>query len=157
MMRMQRERSQLLIVDLQENKVNIPEFLLNTRTLFVGSGTVEAYVDFGGLAGEAIKPNADNTAVEIILPAPQLGQAALDMKQSYVVAEERGLFNRISDAFSNDPNQQQRVYQLAQERITAAAVTSKLTERAQENTRKMLGGLLGQLGYTSVTVTYHAP
>jgi hypothetical protein len=146
-----------VIVDLQENKENIPEFLVNKRTLFVGAGTVEAYVDFSKLADGAIKPNADNTAVEITLPAPQLGQAALDMKASYVVAEERGLFNRIGDAFSKDANQQQRVYQLAQERITEAAVASKLTERASENTRKMLDGLLRQLGYTTVTVTFANP
>jgi hypothetical protein len=146
-----------VIVDLQENKANIPEFLLNKRTLFVGSGTVEAYVDFGSLADGAITPNADNTAVEITLPAPQLSQAALDLTQSYVVTEERGLLNRIGDAFSKDPNQQQRVYRSAQEKITAAAVSSRLTERAQENTRKMLDGLLRQLGYTSVTVTFSSP
>jgi hypothetical protein len=146
-----------VIVDLQENKDNVPDFLLNKRTLFVGAGTVEAYVDFAQLADGAVKPNADNTAVELTLPAPQLGQAALDMKQSYVVAEERGLLNRIGDAFAKDPNQQQRVYQLAQERITAAAQSSRLAERAQENTRKMLEGLLGSLGYTSVTVTFATP
>ena len=30
-----------VIVDLQENKENVPDFLVNRRTLFVGSGTVE--------------------------------------------------------------------------------------------------------------------
>jgi hypothetical protein len=146
-----------VIVDLQEEKDNIPDFLLNRRTLFVGAGTVEAYVDFSGLAEGAIKPNADNTAVEIVLPAPQLGQAALDMKRSYVVAEERGLLNRIGGVFSSDPDQQQKVYQLAQQRITEAATASELTQRAQENTQKMLEGLLRSLGYTSVTVTFPAP
>ena len=146
-----------VIVDLQENKENIPEFLLNKRTLFVGAGTVEAYVDFSTLTEGAVKPNADNTAVEIALPAPQLGKAALDMERSYVVAEERGLLNRIGGAFSDDPNQQQQVYQLAQQRITEAATASELADRAQENTEKMLRGLLGSLGYTTVTVTFAAP
>jgi hypothetical protein len=35
-----------VIVDLQENKNNIPDFLINKRTLFVGSGSVEEYVEF---------------------------------------------------------------------------------------------------------------
>ena len=48
-----------VIVDLQENKDNIPDFLVNQRTLFVGSGTVEAYVDFGSLAEGAIKVDDD--------------------------------------------------------------------------------------------------
>lgn len=146
-----------VIVDLQENKENIPDFLLNKRTLFVGAGTVEAYVDFGKLTEGGVKPNSDNTAVTITLPAPQLGTASLDMQRSYVVSEERGLLNRLGAAFSNDPNQQQRVYQLAQQRITEAATASELSERAKENTEKMLRGLLGSLGYTSITVTYSAP
>jgi hypothetical protein len=35
-----------VIVDLQQDKDNIPDFLINRRILFVGSGTVEEYVDF---------------------------------------------------------------------------------------------------------------
>jgi hypothetical protein len=146
-----------VIVDLQENKENIPEFLVNKRTLFVGAGSVEAYVDFGTLSEGAVKPNADNTAVEIVLPEPQLGTAALDMERSYVVAEQRGLLNRIGDAFQSSPDQQQRVYQMAQQRITEAARASGLADRARVNTEKMLEGLLRTLGYTSVTVTYAAP
>jgi hypothetical protein len=146
-----------VIVDLQENKENIPEFLLNKRTLFVGSGTVEEYVDFGTLTEGALKVNNADKSVQIELPAPQQGQAALDMERSYVVAEERGLLNRIGGAFSNDPNQQQRVYQLAQQRITEAARSSGLDQRARDNTEKMLSGLLTSLGYTTVTVTFATP
>src|SRR4051812_5020013 len=146
-----------VIVDLQENKDNIPDFLVNKRTLFVGSGTVEEYVDFGTLTEGAIKVDNTDKSVRIELPAPQQGQAALDMERSYVVAEERGLLNRIGDAFSNNPNQQQRVYQLAQQRITEAATSSGLDQRARDNTEKMLTGLLTSLGYTSITVTYAAP
>jgi len=137
-----------VIVDLQESKENIPDFLVNQRTLFVGSGSVEAYVDFSSLAeGAIVVDEATNTA-KITLPAPQLSQAALDMERSYVVAEERGLLNRIGDAFKSDPNQQQRVYQEAQKRITEAARSSGLDQRARENTQKMLESLLARLGYT---------
>lgn len=146
-----------VIVDLQENKENIPEFLVNQRTLFVGSGSVEAYVDFSSLAeGAIVVDEAANTA-KITLPAPQLSQAALDMERSYVVAEERGLLNRIGDAFADDPNQQQRVYQEAQKRISEAARSSGLDQRARDNTQKMLESLLARLGYTSITVTYANP
>jgi hypothetical protein len=146
-----------VIVDLQENKENIPEFLVNQRTLFVGSGSVEAYVDFGSLAEGALTVDEQKNTVQIKLPAPQLSTAALDMERSYVVAEERGLLNRIGDAFRSDPGQQQRVYQEAQRRITEAARTSELDQRARENTQKMLESLLARLGYTSVTVTYANP
>jgi len=146
-----------VIVDLQEDKENIPDFLVNQRTLFVGSGSVEAYVDFSSLAEGAVTVDGDENSVEIRLPAPQLSTAALDMERSYVVAEERGLLNRIGDAFRSDPGRQQRVYQEAQRRITEAARTSELDQRARENTRKMLASLLARLGYTSVTVTYANP
>ncbi|GGK98420.1 DUF4230 domain-containing protein [Mangrovihabitans endophyticus] len=146
-----------VIVDLQQNKENVPDFLLNQRTLFVGSGTVEAYVDFGSLTDGALVVDEEKKTVRIELPAPELSQASLDMSKSYVVAEERGLLNRIGDAFRDDPNQQQRVYQEAQKRITEAARSSGLDARARENTQKMLESLLARLGYTSVTVTFGNP
>jgi Protein of unknown function (DUF4230) len=146
-----------VIVDLQENKANVPDFLLNKRTLFVGSGTVEEYVDFGALAGDALKVDEQHKSVQLTLPAPQQSPAALDLQRSYVVAVERGLLNRIADAFRSDAAQQQRVYQLAQQRITEAARGSGLDERARDNTRKMLQSLFGRLGYPSVTVTYANP
>ena len=146
-----------VIVDLQENKENIPDFLLNKRTLFVGSGTVEEYVDFGALTEGAMTIDEDKKSVTIELPAPQQSTAALDMERSYVVAEERGLLNRIGDAFKSDPGQQQRVYQMAQQRITEAARASGLDQRARDNTQKMLTSLLAQFGYTTVTVTYANP
>jgi hypothetical protein len=146
-----------VIVDLQEDKKNIPDFLLNKRTLFVGSGTVEEYVDFSSIAEGALVVDDKEKSVRITLPAPQQSQAALDMDKSYVVAEERGLLNRIGDAFRSDPNKQQNVYQEAQKRITAAAQSSGLDQRAKENTQKMLESLLARLGYTSVTVTWSTP
>src|SRR4051794_4628659 len=95
-----------VIVDLQEDKNNIPDFLVNQRTLFVGSGTVEEYVEFSALSTDALKVDNTNKPVTITWPPPQQSQAALDMQKSYVVAEERGLLNRIGDAFKNDANKQ---------------------------------------------------
>ncbi|MEU8022098.1 MULTISPECIES: DUF4230 domain-containing protein [Micromonospora] len=146
-----------VVVDLQNDRDNVPEFLLNQRTLFVGAGSVEAYVDFTKIGEGAVVVSPDGKSVEVKLPAPQLGQTNLDMEKSYVVAEQRGLLNRINDLVKGDPNRQQQVYKLAEDRITTAARDSGLTDRAQENTDKMLAGLLRSLGYEKVTVTYTAP
>ncbi|MEV1287831.1 DUF4230 domain-containing protein [Micromonospora sp. NPDC049679] len=145
-----------VVVDLQQDRKYVPEFLINQRTLFIGAGSVEAYVDFTRISEGAIVESADGKSVEIKLPAPQLGKANLDLEKSYVFAEQRGLLNRLGEVFGGDPNRQQQVYQLAQERITAAARDSGLSARAEENTRKMLVGLLRSLGYQTVTVTYKA-
>ncbi|MBX7269395.1 DUF4230 domain-containing protein [Micromonospora sp. Llam7] len=146
-----------VVVDLQNDRRNVPDWLLNERTLFVGAGSVEAYVDFGTLAEGAIVQSADGKSVEIKLPAPQLAETNLDLEQSYVFAEERGLLNRVGELVGGDPNRQQEVYRLAEDRITGAARESGLAARAEENTRKMLEGLLRSLGFEQVTVTYIAP
>ena len=146
-----------VVVDTQNNRENVPDFLLNERTLFVGAGSVEAYVDFSTIGEGAIVESADRTSVEIKLPAPQLGDVDLDMDNSYVFAEERGLINRLGELVNGDPNRQQQVYKLAEDKIGAAARDSGLQQRAEENTRKMLEGLLTSLGYTIVKITYTAP
>ncbi|WP_207914651.1 MULTISPECIES: DUF4230 domain-containing protein, partial [unclassified Micromonospora] len=146
-----------VVVDLQRDRNNVPEWLLNQRTLFVGAGSVEAYVDFSKLSEGALVVSPDGKSVEVRLPAPQLGETNLDLESSYVFAEERGLLNRVGELVDGDPNRQQQVYRLAEERITAAARDSGLPQRAEENTRKMLEGLLRSLGYERVTVTYTAP
>jgi hypothetical protein len=146
-----------VIVDVQSGQKNIPEFLVSQRTLFVAAGSVEAYVDFGAIGEGAVVESADRRTVEIKLPAPQLGKPRIDNDRSYVYAEQRGLVNRLKDLVSGDPNRQQQVYQLAEDKIGTAARDSGLRERAQENTKKMLEGLLRSLGYTTVTVTFAQP
>ncbi|GAB7048851.1 DUF4230 domain-containing protein [Catenuloplanes indicus] len=146
-----------VVVDTQRNRENVPDFLLNERTLFVAAGSVESYVDFSTISEDAIVVSEDGKSATITLPAPQLGEANLDQEKSYVFSEEKGLLNRIGDMFGQDPNKQQAIYVLSEERIEAAARESELPQRAQENTTKMLQGLLKSLGYEQVTVTYTAP
>jgi uncharacterized protein DUF4230 len=143
-----------VVIDLKRDRKFVPDWLLNQRTLFVGAGTVEAYVDFSSLTQDKIKESADHKTVEIELPAPQLGDPKLDLERSYVFAEEQGLFNKIAEFFGGDPNRQRETLLVAEQRIAAAAKVSQLTTRAQENTRKTLEGLLNALGYTTVTVTF---
>lgn len=146
-----------VIVDLQQNKENIPDFLVNRRILFVGSGTVETYIDFSSLSGDALKVDNEKKTIELTLPPPQQSQAALDMAKSYVVEEDRGLLTSIGDAFRSDTDKQQRVYAAAQQKITEAAKSSGLDQRAQQNTQAMLESLFVRLGYTSVKVTFTNP
>ncbi len=146
-----------VVVDTQRNREHVPDFLLNERTLFVAAGSVEAYVDFSTISEDAIVVSEDGKSATITLPAPQLGETNLDQERSYVFSEEKGLLNRVGDMFGQDPNKQQAVYILSEERIEAAARESELPQRAQENTTKMLEGLLRSLGYEKVTVTYTAP
>ena len=69
-------------------------------------------------------------------------------------AQQQGLFNRIGNFFSGNPNSQQQVYILAQQKIQNAAQQSPLLTEAQKNTQEMLDGMLTSLGFQHVTVTF---
>ncbi|MEU8343587.1 DUF4230 domain-containing protein [Spirillospora sp. NPDC048832] len=142
-----------VIVDLEKDAKFLPGSLRGKRTLFVGNGTVDAYVDFSQLASGAVKVNEDRTAATITLPRAQLEKTNLDTKTSYVYATERGLIDRFGDFFSSNPNNQQQLYVLASQKIQTAAAQSGLTQRADANTKTMLENMLKALGFTTVTVT----
>jgi hypothetical protein len=146
-----------VLVDLQENKKFIPDVIFNERTLFVGVGSVDAYVDFSAITDGGVVISPDGKAVEVKLPAPELEKPTIDHNRSYVFAQERGIFNRVSDLFGSDPNKQAQLYTLAEQKIAQAAEDSELRGRAEKNTRAMLESLLHQLGYERVTITFAQP
>src|SRR4051794_34491894 len=80
-----------VVVDLEADAKFLPSSIRGTRTLFVGAGRVDAYVDFGGLDGRELPVSADRRSVTVRLPHAQLEPAALDTKRSYVFAKQRGL------------------------------------------------------------------
>jgi hypothetical protein len=143
-----------VVIDVERDRRFIPEFIFNERTLFVAAGSVDAYVEFGGLSGDALVVDEPNSTVRVTLPSPQLERPNVDPDRSYIYSQERGLANRINDFFDDDPDTQQQMMQLAQQRIAEAATVSGLRERAEENTRKMLEGMLHSLGFETVTITF---
>ena len=145
-----------VVVDLTKRTSLIPSFLEGSETLFIGQGTDIAFVDFATLKNGAIAVNKDRTSVTVTLPKPQLQPAVLNVSQSYVYAEQQGLFNRIGNFFSGNPNSQQQVYQIAQGKIETAARQSPLLADAQKNTQGMLTGMLTSLGFQHVTVNFGA-
>ena len=145
-----------VVVDLSQHSM-LPSFLQGSSTLFIGAGTDIAYVDFGQLKGNAIQVRAGRSAVTVTLPPAQLEPAVLNVRQSYVYAEQQGLLNRIGNFFGGNPNSEQQVYIAAQQRIQAAARHSPLLAEAEHNTRAMLNGMLSSLGFRRITVNFAAP
>jgi hypothetical protein len=142
-----------VIVDLEADAPFLPDAIRGTRTLFVGAGSVDAYVDFGGLGAEAVRVTGENAA-EVRLPHAQLEPATLDTARSRVFSQQRGLLDRLGGFFSDNPGTQQRVYQLAQQKIERAALEGGLRERAEHNTRAMVEGMLRPLGFREVSVRF---
>ena len=143
-----------VVVDLSKRTAFLPSFLEGSDTLFIAQGSDIAFVNFSGLAGKAVQVSPDRTAVTVRLPAAQLEPATLNVRQSYVYAQQQGLLNRIGNFFSGNPNSQHQVYVLAQQKIEYAARHSALLAQAQHNTVGMLTGMLHSLGFQQVTVSF---
>ncbi|MGR6968545.1 DUF4230 domain-containing protein [Streptomyces cynarae] len=143
-----------VVVDLEKDSRFLPSAIRGTRTLYVGAGTVDAYVDLGKVGEQDVKVDGDRTSATIRLPHAALGKPALDPDRSYAVSKQRGLLDRIGDFFSDNPGSEQAVQKLAVQHIAEAAKESELTGRAETNTTSMLDGLLKSLGFKEVKVSY---
>lgn len=143
-----------VVVDLEKDAKYLPDAVRGSRTLYVGAGTVEAYVDLGKVGANNVTVNEDRTSATLRLPHAQLGKPALDADHSYAVSKQRGLLDRLGDVFSDNPNSEHAVQQLAVSHIGDAAKGSGLTKRAEANTTSMLEGLLHSLGFKDVHVSY---
>jgi hypothetical protein len=143
-------------IDVEDDVAILPSFVAGERTTFLARGTVDATVDFSALSDDAVVTDGDG-AITITLPAPKLATAAIDPETSRVVGRERGVLDRVAGIFNDTPTGEQRYYVLAQDKLAVAARHSGLVARAERNTTTMLEGLLGDLGYTDVTVVYTQP
>ena len=138
-----------VILDVERDVNLVPAFIAGERSLFVAAGTVDAFVDFSGLAEGDVVLSADGTSAEIRLPEAELGEPNLDQERTYLYDQERGIVDRVQDAISTDD--QGDIYELAEEKLRTAAAESELTDQARENTETMLTGLGRSLG---VEVTF---
>jgi hypothetical protein len=137
-----------VVLDIERDVRYVPAVLAGQRTLFVAAGTVNAYVDFGGLADGALKVSPEGEQpkrVELALPHAVLDKPNLDQERCYVFAQERGLFDRLASMV--ETQDQQPFYVAAEQKLADAARESELVQRADDNTRKMLTGMFGALGY----------
>jgi len=143
-----------VVVDLDKDAKFLPDAVRGNRTLFVGKGSVGAYVDLGNVGKDAVKVSKHRKTATLELPHARLEKPALDAERSYAVTKERGLLDRLGDLFSDNPNDEREVHKLAVRHIGDAAKKSDLTARAEKNTRNMLRELLRSLGYEKVSVDF---
>ena len=148
-----------VVVDVEEDARLLPSFIKGERTLFVAGGNVDAAVDFRALAKDpdAVKVSKDRRSVELTLPAPKLLEPQLDPDRTRVYDRDRGVLDRVEDALSDRPGDEQPLYQLAEEKLAAAAAADpKLLQTAERNTRSMLEGLLRGLGFENIKINFKA-
>lgn len=146
-----------VLVDSQDDVNLVPSFIAGKRTLLVATGTVDAEVDFSGLGVEGVTLSPDGRSVEVTLPHAQLARAELDNSQTYVAERQRGIVDRIGEALSSSPGDDHELLERAEQQLHDVAAGTELQQRAEDNTRTMLTGMLGSLGFETVTVRFQDP
>jgi hypothetical protein len=134
-----------VIVDVERDVRFVPSAIAGRRSLFVAAGTVDAFINFGNLTEDGLKINEEAKTVEVSLPGAELAPPNLDQERSYLFDQQRGAFDRLNDLIT--PPDQQEFYVSAERKIAEAADKSDLRNRAEQNTRAMLTGMLQALGY----------
>jgi Protein of unknown function (DUF4230) len=149
-----------VVVDVEQDTSLLPSFIKGERTLFVAAGSVDAAVDFSGLSRDpkAVQVSDDRRSATITLPAPTLSDPRIEPDRTRVYDRDRGVLDRVEDALSDRPGDEQPLYQLAEDKLReAAAAEPELRETAERNTRAMLEGMLRGLGFERVEVRFAQP
>lgn len=144
-----------VIVDVERDTNNVPDFLKGERVLFVAAGKVDAVVDLRALKDDDIKVSKDRLSATLTLPRAELRGATIDTKRSRVFSRDRGLLDRVEDFVGNGVGRDQEVYDLGRRKLEqAAAADPDLLLQAEENAKATLTGLLKGLGFERVDVRF---
>lgn len=144
-----------VVLDVEKDSELLPSFLKGERTLFVAAGRVDAGVDFSAIDADAVHVDEARTRVRITLPPARLYEARVDPARSRVFDRERGLIDRAESIFEDSPTEDRSLFLRAEQKLqSAAAADGELLRTAERNTRAMLTGLLGALGFRDVTIEF---
>ena len=141
-------------VDLQDDANLLPDFIQGERVTALVTGSVRATVDFSQLDDDAVQVSDDRSTIRIRLPQPTLSDPEIDETSTRIVARQRGLLNRIEDAFSSNPFDDAEVYQAAQDKLDDAAADSDVLQQARDNTERWLTTFLQAAGFTNVEISW---
>jgi hypothetical protein len=144
-------------VDIAQDANILPDFLQGERVTAIVTGRVPATVDFSALGPDAVEVSEDRSTIRLTLPEPVLGTPIIDQQNTRIVARNRGLFNRIGDAFSDNPFDDGPLYEAAQEKLAEAARQSDLEAQARANTERWLRTFLGAAGFDVVEISWTRP
>jgi hypothetical protein len=132
------------IVEGNHQAQGLPDFLAGDRLLLIAHGEVIAGVDLSRLDPKAVQVNGN--AVHVRLPEPQVLVTRIDNTRTRVYERTTGIL------VPTDPNLETQVRQAAEQQITQAALDDKILDKARQNARVSVTGLLYALGFHTVDV-----
>ena len=119
--------------------------------LLVAAADVTAGIDLGKLRDEDVVVDREAGRVKVALPAPEVFDAVLDEKHTYV-------YDRDTDVLADrDGDLETKARRLAVDDLTEAARRAGLLDLAREQGRKTMVSLIRSLGYEEVEVTFAEP
>ena len=146
-----------VIVDVEQDTRFVPSFIKGERTVMVVGGSVDAGVNLRRLPEGAIEVTGPHSAV-VTLPPVVLFPPRVDPHRSAVAGSSRGIVDRVTGVFGDDPGNERELMALGSDKLSVAAAASPgLTARAERNTRAMIASILREAGYDEVTVRFSQP
>jgi len=142
-----------VVVEVEDDTRFLPDVLSGQQTTFLAAGSVDATVDLGA----AIVKHTASGGVMVTLPTPVVDGVHVDSERSRVLDRDRGLFDRVGDVFTDDPDDDRDLYLLAEDELGRAAGEGELLAQAETSARRTVEDLLGQVGATEVTVLFATP
>jgi len=145
-----------VVIDDEKDVRYMPAVLAGERVQFVAVGSVDAVVDLSTLTADAIVFDPDTNSVVVTLPAPTIGDPVIDHEQSHVMNRDRGLFNRLSGLFSDNPTSEAALYDAASDKMADAAAQSGLVAMAEQHVEDVLEAAIIKLGVEDVDVRFES-
>ena len=146
-----------VIVDRENDVRFVPGFIAGDRVQYVAVGSVDATVDFSTITDDAIEFDEMTNSARITLPAPTIGDPVIDFDNSGVMNRDRGVVDRLSGVFNDNPTEERSLIIEAQDKMLEGVGETDLLERARTNTETMLTTLLTGVGLDRVEVVFEDP
>lgn len=140
-------------VDLDKDVKYVPSAVAGEHVIYQAVGSADGVVDLSGLDAATVDIGADHR-VTVTVPHATVGPVVLDLDRSKVVSRKRGLVNRFTSVFNDNPTSEKGAQLASRQKLASAAAESQLLARAERNTRVFLTQLLEGAGATKVTVRF---
>lgn len=146
-----------VVIDDEKDVRYMPAILAGERVQFVAVGSVDAVVDLSTLTADAIVYDPEENSVVLTLPSPRIADPVIDHELSHVMNRDRGLFNRLSGLFSDNPTSEAALYEAASDKMADAAAQSGLVAMAEDHVEDLLETTITRLGVDEVEIRFESP
>jgi Protein of unknown function (DUF4230) len=137
-----------VVVEIEDDTRFLPDFVSGRQSTYLAAGTVDAVVDLG----DAVVTQKGEQ-VTVTLPAVELADPVLDDDRSEVLDRDRGVLDRIGDAFG-EPGDDDDLRAIATDELLSAATDTEIVERAEDSARATVRQLFAGAGISDVTITF---